>query len=221
MSTFESVDSRITINKKEYLNLPYKTGTLHRSTSYVCFIKGVTYPLARYRSDPFKKAGIARDEITNALNLLSNEGIVEKPIFYSDEKKIYLFTDVRFYDLLFDLSYIYNAIRPILEQIWELRVPVEDEKRWLERIEGDSKVSRVVQRSNDYRKKITYYKRKRLLSDLIKKTSTNVNTWEKIIETQHQETLADQRYIFIIDEMRKLVLPNWLRRIKLKFSDSR
>ena len=44
------------------------------------------------------------------------------------------------------------------------------------------------------------------MHDLKKKASTKVKDWQEIIETQHQETLNDERYNFKIDEMRKLVL---------------
>lgn len=48
------------------------------------------------------------------------------------------------------------------------------------------------------------------MHDLKKKASTKVKDWQEIIETQHQETLNDERYDFKIDEMRKLVPPKWL-----------
>jgi hypothetical protein len=169
MRVFESDDGRISVHERRYVSSPRR---LRDSISFVSNIKGVKYPVARYGSDPFQNMGITQDEIMNALSILSNEGILQKPIVYSGDS-IYLASDIHLYDLLSEYAFLYEVSRSTLKELWKLRKPTPEEIQWLQRIEGDSEVARSIARSQDYRRKagLTYYRRKELITNLIKTTS--------------------------------------------------
>ena len=240
MSTFESVDSRITLNKRAYLSLPY-TGTLYKSTSFICFIKGVTYPLTSYRTDPFKKAGITQDEIKYTHSLLSEEDILQKPVEYLNDS-VYLAVDIHLYNLLSLYSYLYDVCRSTLKELWSLREPTEEEIQWLRRIERDSKVTRFIVRTKEKRKKRTYYERQKRLANLIKKINNTKNvtleekkyrrwldglpktgghepTTKDWIEKQYQEIRSNPKYQFIISEIEKFAFPHWFQRMRKNLAE--
>jgi predicted transcriptional regulator len=215
MEVFESNDGRISVNKRRYLSSPHRT---RNSTSFVCNIKGVKYPVTEYRLDPFRKTGITQEEIFDSLTLLSNEGILQKPTIYLGNN-IYLFNDLHLYDLLFDLSaFCYGQARSILDKIWSLRRPVPEEKQWLQRIDGELAVTKSIERAREHRKKanLTYYKERELMTKMVQKTSIDVRETEEWLNKEYQDTLSDPRYDFIIQEMMRFVFPDWLRKIRTK-----
>lgn len=169
MEVFQSNDGRVSVNKKKYV---FSANRIRYSTSFVCNIKGVKYPLANYTSDPFTKAGVMQEEINESLTLLSNEGILQKPNVYSGDS-IYLFTDIRMYDLLFDLAFHYGWTRSILKKIWNLRNPVPTELQWLQRIEGELAVRNSIERAQKHKRKagLMHHKKKKELTKIIRETS--------------------------------------------------
>jgi hypothetical protein len=243
MAEFRSEDGRISVHERSYISSPHR---LRGSISFICNIKGVKYPVARYRSDPFRKMGITQDEIMNALSLLSNEGILQKPIVYSGDS-IYLATDIYLYDLLSLYAFLYEVSRSTLKKLWDLRKPTPEEIQWLQNIEGDSEVAKSAS-SQDYREKMgrTYYSRIKLIRDLIKKTSETdlkaqpmrekkrrewmkkedqetsetdtPKTTKEWIEKEYNVTLSNPRYEFIIREIEKFAFPNWFQKISIKLS---
>ena len=161
----ESDDGKFSVNKKEYVRSPHRK---RKSESYTCNIKGIKYPRDKYRSEPFRKIGITHNEIKNTLSLLSDENILQKPVEYLGDS-VYLVVDIHLYDLLSLYSYLYDVCRSTLEELWSLRKPMSEEIQWLRRIEGDSKVTRFIAKAKEKRKKRTYYRRQRRLTNLINK----------------------------------------------------
>lgn len=236
----ESDDGKFSVNERKYVRSPHR---IIDSISYICDFKGIKYPISRYRLDPFRKMGITQDEIKNTLSVLSNENILQKPVEYLGES-IYLAVDIHLYDLLSQYSYLYYVCRSTLKVLWNLREPTIEEIQWMQKIEGDSKVTRFTARAKAKRTKHTYYERQRRLTDLIKKI-TEIKTeftmeekkhrkWmEKVhhivpkagikeptikerIENEYQEVRANPKYQFIISEIEKFAFPNWFQRIKKK-----
>lgn len=235
----ESDDGKFSVNKKRYVHSPNRT---RNSISYVCNVKGIKYPIARYRSDPFRKMGITQDEIKNTLLLLINENILQKPVEYLGDS-IYLVVDIQLYDLLFLYSYLYGVCRSTLKELWNLREPTPEEIQWMQTIEGDSKVARFIARAKEKRKKRTYYKRQIRITDLINKTENRKNiiskekkyrksienefqdppkpdvqerTTKEWVEKEFQELRSNPKYHIIIGEIEKFAFPNWFQRIKKK-----
>jgi hypothetical protein len=210
MEVFASDDGRITVNKKGYLS---STHRIKNSVSYVCNVKCLKYPVTRYRSDPFRKMAITHDEIKNILLLLTDENILQKPILFSGDS-IYLATDIRLYDLLSDYSSMYYICRSTLTELWNLRPPTPEEIEWLQSIEGNSQVTRFIVKAKERKKKIAYYKRQKLITDLIDKIYEKESTMKESIEKEYQNTLSNPRYQFIIREIEKFAFPDWFQRIK-------
>jgi hypothetical protein len=235
----ESDDGKFSVNKKRYVSSPYRA---RNSVSYGCNIKGIKYPIAKYRSDPFRKMGITQVEIKNTLSLLSNENILQKPVDYLGDS-IYLVVDIRLYDLLFLYSYLYGVCRSTLKELWNRREPTPEEIQWVQTIEGDSKVARFIARAKEKRKKRTYYKRQIRITDLINKIEHKKNimskekkyrksiekefqdppkpdvqepTTKQWIEKEFQELRSNPKYHIIISEIEKFAFPNWFQRIKKK-----
>lgn len=132
---------------------------------------------------------LTQDEILNALSFLSNEGVLQQPIEYSNDK-IYLVTDLRLYDLLNEYSYWYDVSRSTLKKLWNLRRPTSEEIRRLQRIEGNEKVTRSIIRSQAYRNRVhhTYYERTKQIKDLKKKISeTEMNDLTVQINLKKQQ----------------------------------
>ena len=144
-----SSDRRFSVNRIRYQSSPHRQ---KNTISFVCHIKGIKYPIARYQSDPFSNTSITQDEIKNVLSALIDENIVQMPIVYSGEY-IYLATDIHLYDLLSEYSDFYYICRSILNEIWKLREPTPEEIQWLQKIEGDLEVEKSTINSKEYRKK--------------------------------------------------------------------
>jgi hypothetical protein len=178
----ESDDGKFSVNKKRYVRSPYRS---RNSVSYFCNIKGLKYPIVNYRSDPFRKMGITKDDIKNTLSLLSNENILQKPVEYLGDS-IYLVVDIQLYDLLFLYSYLYGVCRLTLKELWNLHEPTPEEIQWMQTIEGDLKVARFIARAKEKRKKSTYYKRQRQITDLINKTENRKNIISKEKNTENR-----------------------------------
>jgi hypothetical protein len=214
IEVWESNDGRISVNKKRYQSSPHGK---KNANSFTCNIKGVKYPIDRLRSDPFRKMNITQDEILNALSLLSNEGILQQPIVYSNDK-IYLAADLRLYDLLDEYSYWYMVSRSTLKKLWNLRRPTSEEIQWLQRIEGESAVAKSIARSQAYKKRVhrPYYERKKLIKDMIEKTSkTELRELKESLEKEYQEIISNPQFHSIIHEIIKFALPNWFQRIRM------
>lgn len=230
----DSDNGKFSVNKKRYVHSPHRT---RNSISYVCNIKGIKYPIAKYRSDPFRKMGITLDEIKNTLLLLSSENILQKPVEYLGDS-IYLVVDIHLYDLLSLYNYLYNVCRLTLKELWNLREPTPEEIQWMETIESDLKV-KFIARAKEKRKKSTYYKRQRRITYLINKTNNRKDiistekkyrksienefqqppdvqesTTKQWIEKEFQELRSNPKYHIIISEIEKFVFPNWFQRIK-------
>jgi hypothetical protein len=194
MAVFEPEDGRFSVHERRYVSSPRR---LRDSISFICNIKGVKFPLTRYRSEPFRKMGVTQDEIMNSLSLLTNGGILQEPTVYLGDN-IYLAADLQLYDLLSVYAYLYEISRSTLKKLWKLRKPIPEEIQWLKRIEGDSEVTRLIARSQEYRRRIdgTYYRRVELIRDLIKKTSETetkeLTTKEKKDLKKHREWKEDQ-----------------------------
>jgi hypothetical protein len=231
----ESDDGRISVSKREFLRSPNRN---RNSISYICNIKGIKYPIDRYRSEPYRKTGIKQDEIRNTLSLMVDENVLQKPVEYHDDS-IYLAADIDLYDLLSLYNLLYSIARSTLINLWNLREPTSDEVRWLQRIEGDSKVARFIIRAKQKRKKRTYYERQRRLTNLIKRinntkilTSKKHREWmdglpkadeqepttKEWIEKEYQETRSNPKYQFIISEIEEFAFPNWFQRIQKRSS---
>jgi hypothetical protein len=233
----ESDDGKFSVSKNEYVRSSHRKS---KSESYTCNIKGIKYPIDRYRSEPFRKISITQDEIKNTLSLLSDENILQKPVEYLGDS-VYLAVDIHLYDLLSLYSHLYDVCRSTLKELWSLREPISEEFQWLRRIEGDSKVTRFIARAKEKRKKRTYYERQRRLTNLIKKINNTKNitseekkyrgwingspkagehepTLKNWIEKEYQGTRSNPKYQFIISEIEKFAFPNWFQRIKKKLS---
>jgi hypothetical protein len=153
----------------------------------------------------------------NALSLLSNEGVLQQPIVYLNDN-IYLAADLRLYDLLDEYSYWYMVSRSTLKKLWNLRRPTSEEIQWLQRIEGESAGARSLARSQAYKNRVhrSYYERKKLIKDMIEKTSkTELKEIKESLEKEYQEIISNPRYHFIIYEIKKFALPNWFQRIRM------
>ena len=217
---FESEDDRVSVSKRRYVSSPRR---IKNSISFVCNIKGVKYPLSNYRTDPFRKTGIAQEEILDPLSLLSSEGILRKPVEYSGDT-IYLYNDQDLYDLFFDLSaFSYGWVKSILCQIWNLRRPEPEEKHWLQKIEGELAVTKAIDKARENRRRsgLSHHRKIELMRNILKETSTYIKEIEVQLKKDYQDTLSDPRYEFIIQEVMKFVFPNWVRKIRTYKSSSK
>jgi hypothetical protein len=215
----ESEDGKFSVTKRKYLRSPNRK---RNGISFICNIKGTKYPIARYRSDPFRNMTFTQDEIKDTILTLVNENILQQPILFSG-KSIYLATDIHLYDLLSEYGFLYGIRRSTLKQLWDLREPTSEEKQWLQRIEGYSGVAKSIIQAREQRKKrgLSYYKRQKLIKDLINQTTrTEEGKYLEWTEKKYQDTLSNPKYQFIIDEIQKLVFPNWFKKIKITMSDS-
>ena len=215
IEVWESHDRKISINKR-YLPSPHRK---KNAISFTCNIKGVKYPIDRLRSDPFRRMNITQDEILDALSTLSNEGVLQEPIVDSSNK-VYLAADLRLYELLDEYAYSYIVSRSILKNLWNLRRPILEEIQWLQTIEGESTVAKFTSKSQIYRNRVhrSYYERKKLIKDLIKKTSkTEIKevSFKESLEKEYQEIISNSPYQFIIYEIEKFAFPDWLQRIRM------
>jgi hypothetical protein len=201
MTVFESEDGRISVRERRYTSSPRR---LRDSISFICNIKGVKYPLVRYRSEPFRKMCITQDEIMYSLSLLSSEGILQEPIVYSGDS-IYLAADIHLYDLLSVYAFLYEISRSILKKLWRLRKPTPEEIQWLQRIEGDSEVARSIARSQAYRRKMgrTYYSREKLIRDLIEKTSKTDLKEPTMREKKYREWMKNEDQVTSVTDTKE------------------
>jgi hypothetical protein len=223
----ESKDGIFSVNKRIYIRSPSRAN----SVSYTCNFKGIKFPIDRSRSDLFRKMDITQDEVKNTLLLFCDENILEKSVEYFGDS-IYLAANIRLYDLLSLYSMLYSIARSTLKNIWNLREPRSEEIRWLRMFEGDSKVTRIIIRAKEKRKKRAYYERTRRLTNLIKKINYTTilnkmsqdkrypseyeSTTKHWIEKEYEEILSNPKYQFIISEIDKFAFPNWFQRIKKK-----
>jgi hypothetical protein len=219
MWVVESEDGKFSVTKRRYLRSLRRK---RNSISYICDIKGIKYPIARYRSDPFRNMAFTQDEIKDTILTLVNENILQQPILFSG-KSIYLATDVHLYDLLSEYSFLYGICRSTLKQLWDLRESTSEEKQWLQRIEGDTRVTKFIIEARERRKKggLSYYKRQKLIKGLINQTTImEEDKYLEWNEKKYQDTRSNSKYRFIIREIEKLVFPTWFQRIKASVDDS-
>ena len=183
MAVFESEDGRISVRERRYMSSPH---SLRDSISFICNIKGVKYPLTRYRSDLFRKMGITQAEIMNALTLLSIQRCCkQEPVMYKNDS-IYLISDVTLFDLMFRVTgFYYELIKRLLKKIWELRRPTTAEIQWLQRTEGDS-VDKVLIKSLTYRQKMDLNKKRKLIN----KMRNEIRSFANGIKSIDQESLS-------------------------------
>jgi hypothetical protein len=159
----------------------------------------------------------------DSLSLLSSNGILRKPVVYSEDN-IFLFNDQHFYDLLFELSvFHYSWVKSILLKIWNIRRPEPEEKQWLQEIEGELAVTKAANKARENRERIrlTYLKKVELVRNLKLQTEKRTNEIEEQLEKDYHDIYSDQKYEFIIEELRKFIFPNWFRKIKTYKSSSR
>ena len=201
LKIYESDDGKISVQKKD---LGQHTS---KGISFICNIKGIKFPLSRYRLEPFRKSGITQAEIMNALSLLSIEGILQEPVMYKDDS-IHLITDVTLFDLMLEYGFYYELIKRLLKKIWELRRPTTAEIQWLRRVEGDS-VDKVLIKSLTYRQKMDLNKKRKLMNDMRKEIRSFVNGI-KSIDQDHSASSINQKYYSIVYEIRKIVYPDWV-----------
>lgn len=178
----ESIDGRFSVDRIRYQSHSQRQ---RNSISFVCYIKGIKYPITRFQSDPFSSMEITQDEIKNVLSVLTDENILQKPIVYSGEW-IYLVTDIHLYNLLSEYSFLYCICRATLNELWNLREPAPEEIEWLRGIVNDSEVEKCIINSFEYRKKsgLSNYKRQKRITDLIK----------RINKTERELTLGKKEY---------------------------
>ena len=217
---FESEDGRVLISKRRIVSSPHRP---KNSISLICIIKGVKYPMIKYRSDPFRYTDITREDIIDSLSLLSTKSILREPVEYEGDS-IYLFNDQHLYDLLFELNvFCYSWAKSTLLQIWYVRRPELEEKYWLQKIEGESSMTKYIDKARKHRERVglPHHKKVELMTNIIHDTSIYIKGFEEQLKKEYHDTLSDPRYEFIIQELKKFVLPNWLRRIKTYKSRSR
>jgi hypothetical protein len=58
---FGSEDGRVSISKRRFS--PHIS---RKTIFFVCNIKGVKYPVTKYRTDPFRKTGLMQEEILDS-----------------------------------------------------------------------------------------------------------------------------------------------------------
>jgi CII-binding regulator of phage lambda lysogenization HflD len=93
---------------------------------------------------------------------------------------------------------------------------VPAEKQWLQRIEDESAVTKSIERARKHRRKVnhTYHRKIELMREIIEKTNTDIKETEEQLKEEYRDTLSDLRYDIIIQEMKKFIFPNWLRKIR-------
>ena len=200
LKIYESDDGKISVQKRDLG--PHTS----KGISFICNIKGIKFPLSRYRLEPFQKSGISQDEIKESLSLLSIQGVVQEPVIYKNDS-IYLITDVTLFDLMLEYGFYYESIKRLLKKIWELRKPTTAEVQWLRRAEGDS-VDKVLIKSLIYRQKMDLNKKKKLMNGMKKEIRSFVNGIQSI--DQDYAASINRTYYPIVYEIRKIVYPDWI-----------
>jgi hypothetical protein len=104
-----------------------------------------------------------------------------------------------------------------LKELWTLREPTPEEIQWLRNIVGDSELANFIAESKRSKRKIPYYKRQKLITNLINRIyKERGSIIKESIEKDYEKILSNQKYQNIIREIEKYAFPNWFQRIKIR-----
>jgi hypothetical protein len=189
-----------------------------KGTVYKCSLPGlsVTDVLLSDNTPIFRHIKFTESEVQEAFDLLHDEGVIKKILITHDGNLRYIISDPLMEDLLEYCGELYHLVYTVIEVIWEIRKPTDDEITWIEQAIGHNGAGKLLRKSNEARS--NRLKKAKNKKQFLAKATQKIQEYRNMIKHDVlllREDYAEQidKYHFLCDELFEIIYPKFLQRL--------